>query len=149
TQTQRAPIQVILAQRAQRFVDELLKSVDRLRLSAEMIVKAHHLRNEPRAKTKRGLRGLCRDASGRTGDDVALERGEPPRRIREPRVEAVVQLLARDSGWHASHNQLPRSAPRRNHEERRLVLSRASRDRLAESVQIRHANESRPAWSDG
>src|SRR5262245_18690803 len=67
-QTQRASIQFV---RTQRLVDQLLESVNRLRLPPEMVIKAQNLGDEPRPQAERGLRGLCRDASGRTGDDIA------------------------------------------------------------------------------
>jgi hypothetical protein len=93
-QTLGASIQVSVAA-AQRFAEQFFEPLHPLRLPPQLIVEVDDLGDETGAQAKGKLlarrRGACRTA----GDDFAFERGQASRRIRQPRVEAIVELLAR------------------------------------------------------
>ncbi len=81
----------------ERLGDQLLEPRDLLRLPAEQVVEAEDLGDEAGAHLERRHRPLARRrVGGGLRDRVALERAKPPRRIRQPRVQPVVQLVARD-----------------------------------------------------
>ncbi len=91
---------------------------------------------------------------------VALERAQAARRARQPRVQAVVQLVARDDvARRRTASAELRGAARRHDDERlgirvgsgrgsRSRAARAPRSACAEGVQVGDADEPRPAGSD-
>src|SRR6185503_9047783 len=144
--------------------------VDLLRLAAQMIVEAQHLGDEPWSKLERQLLAGSGGACGRLRHDVAFDPGEPSRRAGEARVQEIVELVAGnnrlsrgDVAERARENS--RSAARRdddngfaevrgtpnrtlNPEPRTPNLCREARDRRAKCLQVRDANELRPARCD-
>jgi hypothetical protein len=111
-------------------------------LPAQVIVEAQHLGDQSRPQSEGEIRRrLCGRSRSRLRHHVALEGRQPARRVREPRVEQVVQLVARDgalfevarraAAWHDDH-----------------CLLRKRGDGGAERVQIGDAHELRPAGRD-
>jgi hypothetical protein len=127
--------------RSEGFMNQFLEPIDVLRLAAEKIVEAEHLGDEARAELKRQLAtGRGRRARGRLCDDVALEGAEASRRIREPRVKVVVQLVSRDDRRLRSCSrqhplQVLRCAARRDDDDGFRATGNAQpRDRVPENV---------------
>ena len=89
----RRPIDLV---RPERLLDELLESFHLLRLATELVVETQHLGNQSGPQLKRQLvAARCRGVRGRLRHDVALERAQPARRIRQPALQPVIQLVAR------------------------------------------------------
>ena len=138
--------------------DQLFEATHLLRLAAQVIVEPQHLDDQAGTKLKRQLCASCRGSpGGGLRDHVAFEGRQPPGGTGEPTMKTVVQLLARDEGAAIMCErapQLARSAARGNHDDCRLQIgdcrfSRLSRfkgrDRAAEFVEVRDADQPRPA----
>ena len=68
-----------------------------LRLTPQLIVEAQHLGDEPWPEPERQVGHDDRRVSrGRLHQGVPLEGRQPARRLGEPRVQIVVELIARD-----------------------------------------------------
>ena len=83
----RRPIHIV---RAEGFLDQLLESFDLLRLTSKLVVEAQHLGDEAGPEPEGQLAARRRGACGGLRHDVALERRQPPRWIRQTTVKPVV-----------------------------------------------------------
>ena len=148
--------------RTERVAQEFFEPLHVLRLAAEMIVEPEDLRDQPGSKLKRQFSASrCRRARGRLRQDVALDRAEAPGWIRQPRVQQVVQLVARDEeGAVNPLAQLMSRAPGGNDDDGRgfgvpgsgfrvrgsgFGVRAERRDRVTEGLETRDADEPGPA----
>ena len=93
-QPPRAAIAVVVA--AECVNHQLFEPFHLLQLPAQVIVEAKHLAGQPRPHLKRQPRRPGGSlASSPLHDDVALERREAARRRLDPRVQPIVELVAR------------------------------------------------------
>ena len=114
----------------ERLVDQLLEPVHLLRLAPELIVEAQHLGDQPGPQLERQLVAVRGGgARRRLGHDVALDRAQPARRLREPGVQAVVHLVAgHDVSVDGPREQACRAA--RRHDDQRSFDVRVARCRV-------------------
>ena len=89
----RRPVHIV---GTQGFFDQLFKPLHLLRLTPQLIVETQHLGNEAGPELKGQFAAARRRrACGGLRHDVTLERRQPPRRVGQTTVQAVVQLITR------------------------------------------------------
>ena len=151
-QSRRAAVAVVEALDQQR-----LESIDALTLPPELIVETHHLGDKTGTHVERrhdpGGHGFI---SRRVKHDLAVPRRQPPRRRRQTRVKAVVELVPCDELRRRTPErtlELAGGASRRNDDGSRWEqvvrgVCGETGDRASKRVQVGDAHEPRPAGSD-
>src|SRR6185503_110820 len=138
-----------------------LESIDRLALTAELIVEAHQLGHEswPNPAGRAGARRVQAEAErgrgfvgGVSRERFTLEWRQAARRVDETAVQLVVPLVARDARRSLSITkqspQLRRRGGGRNDEQGAGVVFGQRHHRGAEGLQSADANQPRPAGSN-
>jgi hypothetical protein len=96
TRLPQQPLGATIAFSVQGLDEQLLVPIDTLPLTSQLIVKPHHFGDEARAQVKRRRRAGGDGLDGRgVENDLPFARGQKGERLRQARVEEVVQIVAR------------------------------------------------------